>query len=137
MSSVTPDAASPDEFPKNPQGQLQAQIVDFLYAAQLPDMRVQLENKPVEVIGQLMPAKANNPKGNRYDVIRMFMSCCAADVQPVALSVEPTAKPDLREMTWVKVTGTAAFPVVGGQRLPLIENAVVEKTDPPEDTYLY
>jgi len=40
-------------------------------------------------------------------------------------------------MTWVKVTGKATFPIVGGQRMPLIENGVIEKTDPPQDTFLY
>ncbi len=129
--------ADPDAFPKNAAGDLQVQSIDFLYAAQLPDMRAQLENQSVEVIGQLMPAKTNNPKGDRFDVIRMFMTCCAADAQPVALPVAPKEKPNLREMTWVKVTGKATFPVVGGQRMPLIENGKIEKTDPPEDTYLY
>ncbi|MDD5199557.1 MAG: TIGR03943 family protein [Terrimicrobiaceae bacterium] len=130
-------AADPYSFPKNKKGDIQAQVVDFLYAAQLPEMRTELENKQIEVIGQLMPAKTNNPQGSRYDVIRMFMTCCAADAQPVALPVEPRDKPGLREMTWVKVSGKATFPVIGGQRMPLIENGVIEKTDPPEDTYLY
>jgi len=124
-------------LPKNKRGQVQAQIVDFLYAAQLPEVRVQLENKPVEVIGQLMPAKTNNPKGNRFVVIRMMMTCCAADAQPIALPVEPQKKPDLPDMTWVKVTGQAAFPVEGGQRKPLIQDAAIEKIDAPEDPYLY
>lgn len=131
------DSAAQSSFPQNARGQLQAQVVDFLYAAQLPELRAELENKPIEVVGQLMPAKENNPKGNRFDIIRMFMTCCAADVQPLALPIEPNEAPALREMTWVKVTGRATFPVVGGQRVPLIEGAVVEKTDPPEDTYLY
>lgn len=124
-------------LPKNKQGQVRAQVVDFLYAAQLPDVRGQLENKMVEVIGQLMPAKTNNPKGNRFVVIRMMMTCCAADAQPVALPIEPKEKPELPEMTWVKVTGTAAFPVEGGQHKPIVRNAVLEKIEPPEEPYLY
>lgn len=135
-----PAAAGTDEPPKPPtnaQGDLKAEVIDLLYAAQLPDMRPTFEDKKVEIIGQLMPAKENNPQGDRYDVVRMFMTCCAADVQPIALPVHPGAKPELPEMTWVKVTGTAAFPVVGGQRRPLIENATIEKTEPPDDTYLY
>jgi len=123
----TTNAAPADQysFPKTARGNLQAEVVDFLYAAQLPDMRAELENKPIEVIGQLMPAKENNPHGDRYDVIRMFMTCCAADAQPVALPVHPKDKSNLREMTWVKVTGKATFPIVGGQRLPLIEDCVI------------
>jgi uncharacterized membrane protein YcgQ (UPF0703/DUF1980 family) len=40
-------------------------------------------------------------------------------------------------MTWVKIRGRATFPVISGQRMPLIDEASIEKTDPPEDTYLY
>lgn len=124
-------------LPKNKQGQIRAQVVDFLYAAQLPEVRDQLENKAVEVIGQLMPAKINNPKGNRYVVVRMMMTCCAADAQPVALPIEPQQKPDLPDMAWIKVSGKAVFPVEGGQRKPLIQNAVLEKIDPPDEPFLY
>ncbi len=125
------------EVVKNNKGEIKAEVIDFLYAAQLPDMRSTFEDKQVEVIGQLMPAKENNPKGDRYDLVRMFMTCCAADVQPIALPIHPGEKPGLPEMTWVRISGKATFPVIGGQRRPLIENAKVEKTDPPEDTYLY
>jgi uncharacterized repeat protein (TIGR03943 family) len=121
----------------NARGDMKAEVIDLLYAAQLPEMRSTFEGKQVEVIGQLMPAKENNPKGDRYDVVRMFMTCCAADVQPIALPIQPSAKPSLPDMTWVKVSGKAAFPIVGGQRRPLIEGATIEKTQPPEDTFLY
>ena len=40
-------------------------------------------------------------------------------------------------MTWVKVTGKAAFPIEGGHRKPLIQNAAIEKIDAPQDPYLY
>jgi uncharacterized repeat protein (TIGR03943 family) len=139
--SKAPSAtAAPEDkfgFPKNQQGQIQAQLMDFLYAAKLPEVREQLENQPVEIIGQLMPAKTNNAKGNRYVVIRMFMTCCAADAQPVAIPIDPLQKPELPDMTWVRVTGTAAFPVEGGQRKPLIQNSVIEKIDPPQAANLY
>jgi len=139
QTAQSANTAQDDKYllPKNKLGQVQAQVVDFLYAAQLPEIRDQLENKPVEVIGQLMPAKTNNPKGNRFVVIRMMMTCCAADAQPIALPIEPQQKPDLPDMTWVRVTGKAAFPIEGGQRKPLIQNAALEKIDAPEDPYLY
>jgi uncharacterized repeat protein (TIGR03943 family) len=136
-SNASPGDSSATEPPVDAEGRVKTEVIDLLYAAQLPDMRPSFENKQVVVIGQLMPAKENNPKGDRYDVVRMFMTCCAADVQPVALPVQPAAKPNLPEMTWVKVTGKATFPVVGGQHQPLIEGATVEKTEPPEETFLY
>ena len=133
------NTAQDDKFllPKNKQGQVRAEVVDFLYAAQLPEIREQIENKPVEVIGQLMPAKTDNPEGNRCMIVRMMMTCCAADAQPIAIPIEPQQKPDLADMTWIKVTGKAVFPVIGGQRKPLIQNAVLEKIEPPAEPYLY
>jgi uncharacterized membrane protein YcgQ (UPF0703/DUF1980 family) len=116
---------------------VKAEVIDLLYAAQLPEMRPTFENKTVELIGQLMPAKEHNPDGNRYDLVRMFMTCCAADVQPIAIALQPAEKPTQPEMTWVKASGTATFPVIDGQRRPLLENVTIEKTDPPEDAYLY
>ena len=132
-------AAQEDQYalPKNKEGQVQAQVVDFLYAVQLPEIRSQLEGKQVAVLGQLLPAKKNNPKGDRFVIIRMIMSCCAADAQPIAIPVSFQQKPEITEMTWVKVVGTAAFPVVGGKKTPLIENALFEKIDPPAEPYLY
>lgn len=136
-SAPTAEQEDPYLLPKNTDGQVRAEVMDFLYASQLPDVREQLDRKPVEVIGQLMPAKMDNPKGNRYAVVRMMMTCCAADAQPVALPIEPLQKPDFPDMTWVRVTGEAAFPIEGGRHKPLIQNAVLEKIDPPEDPYLY
>jgi uncharacterized repeat protein (TIGR03943 family) len=138
----TPQTGSPspeDKFllPKSKQGLVSAEVVDFLYAAQLPEVRAQLEDKGVEVIGQLMPAKTNNPKGNRFVVVRLMMTCCAADAQPIAIPIEPVQKPDLPEMTWVRVTGKAAFPLEGGQRKPIIQSASLEKIDPPLEPYIY
>lgn len=131
------DGGDQPDVRRNEKGEIQAEVVDLLYAAQLADMRPTFEGKQVEVIGQLMPAKENNPDGDRYDLVRMLMTCCAADAQPIALPVQPGVKPGVPEMTWVKVHGKATFPVVGGQKRPLIENATIEKTDPPEDAYLY
>ena len=51
------------------------------------------------------------------------MACCAANTQPIALSIEPQQKPHLPDMTWGKVTGKAAFPVEGGQFKPVMSNA--------------
>ncbi len=130
-------AGEAPSLPTNANGDLKVEVIDLLYAAQVPDMREEFEHRQIEVIGQLMPAKENNPRGENYDLVRMFMTCCAADIQPIALPVHPAGPPGLPDMTWVKVTGLATFPVVGGQRRPMVENAMIEQTDPPDDTYLY
>lgn len=138
-AASTTDASGGDQpaVQKNSKGEIVAQVIDLLYAEQIPEMRKTFENNQVEVLGQLMPDKNNNPHGDRYDVVRMFITCCAADAQPVALTFHPTGDPKLSEMTWVKIHGKATFPVIDGQPHVLVENATVEKADPPEDTFLY
>ena len=44
--------------------------------------------------------------------------------------------PDLPEMTWVKVIGTANFPLEKGRRISVVTVEKVEKTEPPEESML-
>jgi TIGR03943 family protein len=113
------------------------EIIDLLYAAQLPEMREGIENVDLEFIGQFMPATELNPKGNRFRLVRMMIMCCAADAQPVSVLVETPALPDVGEMEWIKVRGRASFPIEDGQARPLLTAESVEKTDPPKEVFLY
>ena len=100
-------------------------------------LRKDFEDKPVELIGQLMPDTTNNAGGHRYKAVRMFMTCCAADARPVATLFEIEQKPEFAEMTWIKVIGTATFPIENGRRLAVLKADKVEKCNPPEESMLY
>jgi putative membrane protein len=113
------------------------EIIDLLYAAQLPEMREGIEGVDLEFIGQFMPATELNPKGDRFRLVRMMIMCCAADAQPVSVLVETAQLPDVGEMGWVKVRGKPTFPVADGQARPLIVADSVEKTDAPREVFLY
>ena len=82
------DAASQEYLPRNEAGQIKAQTVDLIYAAEEPTMRADFEGKAVELIGQFMPERADNAKGDRFNLVRMFVMCCAADARPVAITVQ-------------------------------------------------
>lgn len=137
----TPDEAAPVQtephVPRNAAGQIQAETVDLLYAAQDDVMREDFENQAVELIGQMMPATANNPAGNRFRLVRMFIRCCAADAQPVAVTVQSAQPPSVPEMGWIRVTGKATFPVEGGRRVPVVVADSVTPSDPPQETLIY
>ncbi len=135
--AVGPEGAGEGYLPRNEAGQIKAQTVDLLYAAEEPTMRADFENKDVELIGQFMPTRANNPGGNRFDLVRMFVICCAADARPVAISVQTDKVQPPAEMSWVKVIGKAAFPVESGRRVPLVLAESVTPCDPPEETFIY
>ncbi|MFM8365297.1 MAG: TIGR03943 family putative permease subunit [Verrucomicrobiota bacterium] len=122
---------------KNESGQIVAQTVDLLYAAGDDDMRADFENKEVELIGQFLPSKNSNPSGDRFQLIRLFVMCCAADARPVAIPVQAPAGTTFPEMTWIRVTGKATFPVEGGRRTPLVLADSITETEPPRETFIY
>jgi len=122
---------------KNADGYIMAEAIDLLYAAGEATMREDFENKPVEVSGQFLPALTGNPDGDRFNLTRLFVMCCAADARPVAISVQSQPATDLPKMTWVKVRGKATFPVEGGRRTPVIVAESVTETDAPEESFLY
>lgn len=126
-----------DYLPRTPEGYVIAEVIDFLYAAQEVDLRGDFEGQTVSVIGQLMPEKTNNPAGNRFKLVRMFMTCCAADARPVGVTVEPEEMPAIPEMTWVRVVARVEFPVVGGRETALLKATEVTKTPPPEESMLF
>jgi len=122
---------------RNADGYIAAETVDLLYAAGEPAMREDFENKQVEVTGQFLPALAGNPNGDRFNLTRLFVMCCAADARPVAISVQSQPSTNLPKMTWVKVRGKATFPVEGGRHMPVIVAESVTETDAPEESFLY
>ena len=129
--------AAPDYLTRTPDGRIVAEVLDLLYAAQDNALRKDFENKAVVLVAQLMPDTANNASGKRFKAVRMFMTCCAADARPVATLVESDTPPGLPEMTWVKVTGTATFPIENGRRIAVLKAERVEKSAPPEESMLY
>lgn len=122
---------------KNDKGQIKVETVDLLYAASEPTMREDFEDKEVEVIGQFLPAHSGNAQNDRFDVVRMFIVCCAADAQPIGIAVKTSHVVSFPDMTWVKVTGKATFPIESGKRIPLVVAESVTKISPPEQTFIY
>ncbi len=139
-ANAQPPASEPspgDYLQRTPDGRIVAEVLDLLYAAQDNVLRKDFENKPVQLIGQFMPDKTSANQTNRFKAVRMFMYCCAADSRPIAALVEVEKMPDLPEMTWVKITGTATFPLENGRRISVLKAEKVEKTEPPEEAMLY
>jgi len=139
QTPTTAGESTPDQFiPKTASGAIAVSVIDLLYAAQDPTLRVDFDGKTVEVIGQLMAQKLAGPKNNRAKVVRMFMTCCAADARPIAALVElPDAKAPIPELSWVRITGKPAFPFEGGRTIAVLKADSIAVTEPPEETMLY
>ena len=127
-----------DQFiPKTPSGNIAASIIDLLYAAQDASLRPDFEGKTVEIVGQLMAENVANPNGNRMKVVRMYMTCCAADARPIAAIIELPKKTEVPDLSWVRVVGKPAFPTEGGKTLAVVKVESISVTPPPEETMLY
>jgi len=122
---------------RTPEGYIKVEVLDLLYAAQVSSLRRDFEGQTVQLIGQLQPATSHNPKGNRFQAVRMFMMCCAADIRPIGTLVEASQLPNLPKMSWVKITGQALFPIENGTRTTIIKATLVEPTTSPEEQMLY
>ncbi len=135
--ATTPEPSPGDYLQRTPDGHIVAEVLDLLYAAQDKTLRGDFEGKTVELVGQLMPDKSGSGAGKRFKAVRMFMTCCAADARPVAVLAEAETVPDVPEMTWIKITGIATFPVENGRQTAVLKATNVEKSKPPEESMLY
>jgi uncharacterized repeat protein (TIGR03943 family) len=139
--ATTPSNArsdQPDSSSNPPSGgPMPLQVIDMLYAVQMPSYRSEFEGKQVELVGQYVPMTTGNPKGDRFQVIRMFITCCAADAKPVGVTVRYPKPLKVPEMGWVKITGLPTFPVEGGRRTALIEANKVEECPAPNEPFVY
>ncbi len=129
--------AVPDYLQRTKEGYIITEVLDLLYSVQDSQLRKDFEGRTVQLIAQIMPDKTSANSTNRFKAVRMFMSCCAADARPVATLVESKTPPELQEMTWVKVVGTATFPIENGKRTAVIQATSVEETKPPEEAMLF
>jgi uncharacterized repeat protein (TIGR03943 family) len=118
-------------------GPMPLQVIDMLYAVQMPSYRSEFEGKNVELVGQYIPMTTGNPKGDRFQAIRMFMTCCAADAKPVGVTVQYSKPLKVSEMDWVKITGKPIFPMEGGKRTALLEATKVEECPAPSEPFVY
>ena len=113
------------------------QVIDLLYAVQMPTYREDFEGKTTELIGQFVPLTVGNPKGDRFQAIRLFITCCAADAKPVGVMVQYDQPLKVPEMGWVKITGVPTFPMEGGRRTAVLKASKVEECPAPSEPFVY
>jgi uncharacterized repeat protein (TIGR03943 family) len=143
LPSAKPAMGSVTSIPGTPATSSTAmpvQIIDLLYALQMPSYREEFEGKQIELTGQYVPLTTGNAKGDRFQLIRLFMTCCAADAKPVGVTVRYPANEaglGIPEMGWVKVTGRPTFPMEGGRHTAVIEASKVEPCEAPSEPFVY
>ena len=118
-------------------GRVKAELVDFRYAAQSPDLRKDMEHKVLEVTGQFVPTPGADRRN--FTLTRLFIICCVADAQPLNVLVEAKAlPPGLPEMAWIRVAGTVRFEHTDQiVATPIITATKIEAIPAPKEKYLY
>src|SRR5207245_1002281 len=90
----------------NKEGNIKVEVIDLMYGAMDARTRKDFDGKRVELIGQFVPLTGKLAAPGIFKLTRMFMVCCAADVQPISVQIE--SKQNLgkaKSMSWMKVVG--------------------------------
>lgn len=136
-SAGEPDTNAPGSTNPSSGAPMPLQVIDLLYAVQMPSYRSEFEGKDVELVGQYVPMTTGNPRGDRFQAIRMFITCCAADAKPVGVTIQYPGALQVPEMGWIKVTGKPMFPLEGGRRTAVLEATKVEECPAPNEPFVY
>jgi uncharacterized repeat protein (TIGR03943 family) len=119
--------------PKNEYGEFQLRMISAYYAAGDREIQDIFDGLPVELEGRIAPEKLNNESGNRLRIFREIITCCAADLQIVGVSLEfPEGAKRPQFEDWVKAGGTLTFETVNGDVLPLLK---IREVIPAEEPY--
>lgn len=126
---------------KNANGAFQLEVIEIFYSAGDPVAMEVMEGLKVETQGAVrrQPGGENNPKVKR--LYRMFMTCCATDMQPMPIKLiltESLAKDyQHAEHTWLKVEGTLSYESSNsGFKTPILIVEHLETTAPPPNEIL-
>lgn len=122
-------------FTRRPDGAIELQTLDLLFAAEEPALRDQFENQRVALVGQYVPPQGG--EGGGFDLVRMFVICCAADARPLGINVVAPQIVEVPRMGWVRITGVARFVEKDGRLEPKLEAEQIEQVEAPQETFLY
>lgn len=126
------------QVPKSKEGNFILEVPELYYTAGDKEVQSVLAGQPVETVAQVLPEKVNNDDGRRLRIFRMLVQCCAADARPYSIPVLFAEKaPEMKDMTWVKVTGKMGYNKEGDQTVPIIEVKTITETTAPDNAMLY
>lgn len=126
------------QVPQNSKGEFMLEVPEIFYTGGDIEVQRVLDGQKIETVAQVLPEKVNNANGYRLRIFRMQVQCCAADARPYSIPVDFGKKaPDLKEMTWVKISGVMSYEKDADQTVPVVKALEIEETTPPENTMIY
>ncbi len=122
-------------------GKIEADLLDLWAAAADPGMRRNFVDQTLIVTGQLLPPPDHktNQQTNlpSFKLVRLMITCCAADAQPVSVSVFSDELPDAPDMAWIRIEGTLDLKIEEGEYVPYIRAKDVQLTQEPKEVFLF
>lgn len=134
QSELSPGTPQSAIMPPPPfEGSEEVTILDLDVAPQ------QYMGKHVSVVGMVFQSEDFDAifGGNSLILFRFTINCCAADSLPIYALIKGKDLPRYPDDTWVKVKGVFDMEHVDQYSIPVIDDAVLEKTETPDSPYLF
>jgi uncharacterized repeat protein (TIGR03943 family) len=105
--------------------------ISHLVWALSPPERQAMDGKTVRVLGQYYPSSARE-----FQVVRLYLYCCAADASPISLQVVG-APVGQKQEDWIEVTGILRYRQKETEWEPYLVSPSTRKAAAPADPYVY
>lgn len=102
---------------------------------EISDNMAKYEGKKIELTGFVFKDKSF--KANEFVPARFMMACCTADLQPVGFLSRYDRAAELKQDTWIKMTGKIEIVNYKGEKTPIIVAENIQKTAKPQNDYVY
>ncbi len=109
---------------------------DFIqWLQEIYDNMGKYDGKKIQVVGFVF--KSKELKENEFAPTRFMMACCTADLQPVGFLCRYDKASELKQDTWLKITGTIKVVDYKGEKTPVIIAEKVASVNKPKNEYVY
>lgn len=123
---------------KSADGFYQLNLLELFYSAGDSELERVFTDLPFETEGFLRDEVNRNPEGKRMRLYRLFITCCAADMKTIPLSIEFEGElPEIAGNTWVKVGGEMYYETIEGVTYPVIRVQRIEEAVAPDAGKMY
>ncbi len=126
----TSQANAKNILESDPNQPVPVEVTDLITLSQTPQQIKSFDGRKVRVIGLF-----NNSGGNTK-LVRWIMWCCAADAQPVSISLGGHTDGAWKNEQWLEVVGTVSFPSTLGHIAPHVEVDSIQPTQEPDEPFL-
>ena len=117
---------------KSADGFYQMNLFELFYSAGDSELERVFTGLKFETSGMLRAEPNRNADGKRMRLYRMFMTCCAADMKAIPMSVEFSGElPQFEENAWVLICGEMTYEHIDGVVYPVLKVLRVEEATAP------